>query len=81
MNKIMAVNASSSSLKFQLFEMPSEEVLTSGVVERIGFKDGIFTIKVNGEKVTTTQAIIDHKIAVELVLEALVKTQYCFKFR
>ena len=73
MDKIMAVNAGSSSLKFQLFEMPSEEVLTSGVVERIGFKDGIFTIKVNGEKVTTTQAIIDHKIAVELVLEALVK--------
>lgn len=73
MNKIMAVNAGSSSLKFQLFEMPSEEVLTSGVVERIGFKDGIFTIKVNGEKVTTTQAIIDHKVAVELVLEALVK--------
>lgn len=73
MSKIMAVNAGSSSLKFQLFEMPSEEVLTSGVVERIGFKDGIFTIKVNGEKVTTTQAIIDHKVAVELVLEALVK--------
>lgn len=73
MNKIMAVNAGSSSLKFQLFEMPSEEVLTSGVVERIGFKDGIFTIKVNGEKVTSTQAIIDHKVAVELVLEALIK--------
>lgn len=73
MSKIMAVNAGSSSLKFQLFEMPSEEVLTSGVVERIGFKDGIFTIKVNGEKVTSTQAIIDHKVAVELVLEALIK--------
>ena len=73
MSKIMAVNAGSSSLKFQLFEMPSEDVLTSGVVERIGFKDGIFTIKVNGEKVTTTQAIIDHNVAVELVLEALIK--------
>lgn len=73
MSKIMAVNAGSSSLKFQLFEMPSEDVLTSGVVERIGFKDGIFTIKVNGEKITTTQAIIDHKVAVELVLEALIK--------
>lgn len=73
MSKIMAVNAGSSSLKFQLFEMPSEDVLTSGVVERIGFKDGIFTIKVNGEKITSTQAIIDHKIAVELVLEALIK--------
>ncbi len=73
MSKIMAVNAGSSSLKFQLFEMPSEEVLTSGVVERIGFKDGIFTVKVNGEKHTTTQAIIDHKVAVELVLESLIK--------
>jgi len=73
MSKIMAVNAGSSSLKFQLFEMPSEEVLTSGVVERIGFKDGIFTIKVNGEKISSTQAIIDHKVAVELVLEALIK--------
>ena len=76
MSKIMAVNAGSSSLKFQLFEMPSEDVLTSGVVERIGFKDGIFTIKVNGEKVTTTQAIIDHKVAVELVLEALTDAKH-----
>lgn len=72
MNKILSVNAGSSSLKFQLFEMPSEEVLTSGIVERIGFKDGIFTIKVNGEKITQTLPIIDHKIAVELVLEALI---------
>lgn len=50
MSKIISVNAGSSSLKFQLFEMPSEEVLTSGIVEKIGFEDAIFTIKVNGEK-------------------------------
>ena len=37
MSKIISVNAGSSSLKFQLFEMPSEEVLTSGIVEKIGF--------------------------------------------
>ena len=48
MTKIISVNAGSSSLKFQLFEMPQEEVLTSGNVERIGLNDGIFTIKVNG---------------------------------
>ena len=72
MNKILSVNAGSSSLKFQLFDMPSEEVLTSGIVERIGFKDGIFTIKVNGEKITRTLPIIDHKVGVELVLEALI---------
>lgn len=72
MNKILSVNAGSSSLKFQLFEMPSEEVLTSGIVERIGFKDGIFSIKVRGEKITKTLPIIDHKVGVELVLEALI---------
>lgn len=72
MSKILSVNAGSSSLKFQLFEMPSEEVLTSGIVERIGFKDGIFSVKVNGEKITKTLPIIDHKVGVELVLEALI---------
>ena len=44
MSKIMAINAGSSSLKFQLFEMPSENVITKGLVERIGMKDSVFTI-------------------------------------
>lgn len=73
MTKIISVNAGSSSLKFQLFVMPQETVLTSGIVERIGLTDGVFTIKFNGEKVTVTQPIPDHKVAVELVLEALIK--------
>ena len=45
MAKIIAVNAGSSSLKFQLFEMDDETVITSGVIERIGLEDSIFTIK------------------------------------
>ena len=49
MSKIIAINAGSSSLKFQLFEMPSETVLTKGLVERIGLEDSIFTITVDGE--------------------------------
>ena len=44
MTKIMAVNSGSSSLKFQLFEMPEGKVLTSGNVERIGLPMGIFGI-------------------------------------
>ena len=56
MVKVMAVNAGSSSLKFQLINMPSEEVITSGIVERIGMDDGIFTIKYNGEKKTWTRS-------------------------
>ena len=50
MSKIISVNAGSSSLKFQLFEMDDETVITSGVIERIGLEDSIFTIKYNGEK-------------------------------
>ena len=44
MSKIISVNAGSSSLKFQLFEMDDETVITSGVIERIGLEDSIFTI-------------------------------------
>ena len=72
MSKVIAVNSGSSSLKFQLFQMPEEEVLTSGVAERIGQKMGIFTINVNGEKIKTEVEIPDHKKAVDLLLEALV---------
>ena len=49
--KILSVNAGSSSLKFQLYEMPEEKVLISGVFERIGINDSFYTIKLNGEKV------------------------------
>ncbi len=73
MTKVIAVNSGSSSLKFQLFKMPEEEVLTSGVAERIGQEMGIFTINVNGEKITTNVPIPDHQKAVDLLLEALVK--------
>ena len=71
MSKVIAVNAGSSSLKFQLFQMPEEKVLTSGVAERIGLAEGIFTIKVNGEKITKDLPIKDHGVAVKLLLDAL----------
>ena len=71
MAKIMAINAGSSSLKFQLLEMPEEEVLTKGVVERIGLSDSIFTIEVNGEKKKDIFDIADHSQAVEILLDKL----------
>ena len=73
MSKVISVNAGSSSLKFQLFDMPSENVLTSEQAERIGLEEGIFTIKVNGEKFVQNLPIKDHKVAVNLLLEALIK--------
>ena len=72
MTKIISVNAGSSSLKFQLFEMPNETVLTSGIAERIGLDEGIFTIKVDGEKHVQKLPIKDHKVAVDLLLKALI---------
>ncbi|RSD27726.1 acetate kinase [Mesobacillus subterraneus] len=71
MSKIIAINAGSSSLKFQLFEMPSEEIITKGIVERIGLKDSIFTITVNGEKNKEVTDIPDHEVAVKILLDKL----------
>lgn len=71
MAKIIAINAGSSSLKFQLFEMPSEEVITKGLIERIGLKDSIFSFTVNGEKKTETIDIPDHSVAVKMLLDKL----------
>lgn len=74
MSKILAINAGSSSLKFQLIEMPEEEVITKGLVERIGLNDGVFTISVNGEKVKLVQDIPDHNVAVQILLDQLIST-------
>jgi acetate kinase len=71
MAKVIAINAGSSSLKFQLFEMPSETVLTKGLVERIGINDSVFTISVNGENQKEVTDIPDHAVAVKILLSKL----------
>ena len=72
MSKIMAVNAGSSSLKFQLYQYPQEQVLVSGIIERIGLDDSVVTFKFNGQKKQNTQPIKDHKVAVEILLKKLI---------
>ena len=49
--KFLCVNAGSSSLKFQLFEMPEETVIISGYIEKIGLEDSLWTTKINGEQI------------------------------
>lgn len=73
MSKIMAINAGSSSLKFQLIEMPSESVITKGIVERIGLNDSIFSITVQGEKKTEVKDIPNHEAAVQILLKKLIE--------
>ena len=80
MCKVIAINAGSSSLKFQLFEMPSETVVTKGLVERIGLPDSIFTITVNGEKVTEVTDIPNHEVAVKMLLDKLIKHEIISSF-
>ena len=72
MTKIFAINAGSSSMKFQLFEMPEETVITKGLIERIGMDDAIMTIEVNGEKFRKNVQVENHKVAVDLVLKKLI---------
>ena len=73
--KIMAVNAGSSSLKFQLLEMPSETLILTGIIEKIGFTDSIFTVKYDGKKEKEVLSIPNHSIAVELLLKKIVETK------
>ena len=69
--KILAVNAGSSSLKFQMYEMPEEKVLISGTFERIGIDGGFYTIKLNGEKIKKEKDLKDHSVAVSTLIEEL----------
>ena len=71
--KILAVNCGSSSLKFKMYEMPEEEVLISGLFERIGEKASEYTIKLNGEKYSKEVALPNHKIAFEILVDELKK--------
>ncbi len=71
--KIIAVNAGSSSLKFQLLEMPSEEVLIGGIVERIGMENSVVKIKANGDKLVEQVVIQNHGEAVEFLLKKLLE--------
>ncbi|MEW9675514.1 acetate kinase [Lentibacillus sp. L22] len=68
---ILAINAGSSSLKFQLIQMPEEHVLAKGLFERIGLSDSIFTYEINGEKEKMAGDLPDHEAAVKWLLEQL----------
>lgn len=72
MSKIMAMNAGSSSLKFQIIEMPEEKVLSIGLVERIGLANSIFNIEYgDDQEFEIVEDIPTHDRAVELLFEHL----------
>lgn len=70
-HKIMAINAGSSSLKFQLLAMPQGEMICQGLIERIGMSDAQVTLKTPVQKWQETLPVADHREAVTLLLEKL----------
>lgn len=74
MSKVLAINAGSSTLKWQLFIMPEETVVAKGMVDRLGLTDSVFTVKYgDGQKFSMTQDIETQDLAVELLLQKLIE--------
>lgn len=74
MSNVLAINAGSSSLKFQLIKMPDEEVMAKGLVERIGLPEAVFTIEVNDKEDKFVGDIPNHEEAVKKLLASLTDT-------
>lgn len=75
MKNILIINSGSSSLKFQLIKMPSEEVMASGLVERIGQESG--KVHYKSEKFSTSEEmhVEDHSVALKEVTKYLMHTE------
>ncbi|MCR5001755.1 MAG: acetate kinase [Lachnospiraceae bacterium] len=71
--KVLVINCGSSSLKFQLIDSDSEEVLAKGLCERIGIDGGMVTYQPEGkDKIKKNADMPDHTEAVKLVIDSLI---------
>jgi acetate kinase len=71
---ILTLNAGSSSLKFNLIDIATEEALADGIAERIGLAEGSVRWTVLGEKGGADQHMDDHKVALGIIMDELRKT-------
>lgn len=74
--KILVLNCGSSSLKYQLINMDTEEVMASGKYERIGEDEAFITHKVNGQKIEIKNAVYNHSEAIDFTLKQLTNPEY-----
>jgi acetate kinase len=72
---ILVLNAGSSSLKYQVIEMPSQKVKCIGLIERIGMDDAIFTHQKEEHKTTEIVAIKNHEIGLKKIAFALLDSK------
>ena len=71
MMKILVINAGSSSIKYQLFEMPGRNILAKGMVERISSPDAQLVHSCNGQKHVAQVAAPDHDAGMDVILSTL----------
>ena len=74
--KILVLNCGSSSLKYQLIDMETEEVLASGKYERIGEKESFITHKACGQKIKIEHTALEHAEAIDFALKQLTNPEY-----
>ena len=73
--KVISINAGSSSLKFTLFDMEKENVIASGLFERIGIDNSCYTIRYDNEKIREEIQMENHTEAVELLIDKLISLE------
>ena len=74
--KILVLNCGSSSLKYQLINMETEEVMASGKYERIGEAEAFITHKVNGQKIEIKNPAYNHSEAIDFTLKQFTNPEY-----
>lgn len=71
MNKILIINSGSSSLKFQMFNQESKEIVCSGVIDRIGISESYIEIEIGSQKLKEEIEIENHQLGITRLLEIL----------
>ena len=74
--KILVLNCGSSSIKYALYDMTDQSVITSGGIEKIGLPDSFITVKLNGEKHKMERPIAEHTAGVQWIFEVLTQGEY-----
>lgn len=74
--KILVLNCGSSSIKYALYNMDDQSVITSGGIEKIGLPDSFINVKLNGEKHKMERPIAEHTAGVQWIFEVLTTGEY-----
>lgn len=73
--KYLVINGGSSSLKFSLYEMPSEKIICKGYIEKIGSDDSFWNISYNDDKISGAKFLKDHSTAVRIMIDELINNK------